>query len=376
MYTTFYNLREEPFRLTSDPRFFHLAEPHAAALATLVEAVMRRKGFVLMTGPIGTGKTTVVHTALQILTERAATNHPISSAFILNPTLSREEFLEMLLTEFEIPCTSTSKPARLSALQRMLLETQRKGGTSLLLVDEAHLLTPELLEEIRLLSNADTYQEKLLQIVLCGQPELLGLLRKPELRALRQRVASSCSLRPLNLPEVRSYIAERLHSAGFRGTASPFPIQVLEEIVRLTEGVPRLLNLLCDACLTLGCKAHRPVIDLGIVADAATELGLNHVEPEVELKGVAAGNGTGGKEVAGDAVIGSALDLLIQAMKKRRALVPEVNQIRPEMSIKEQVALAVNAVHEKDPAGDKVIESAVDVLVQAMKLRRTSTMEL
>jgi general secretion pathway protein A len=370
MYTTFYNLREEPFRLTSDPRFFHLAEPHAAALATVVEAVMRRKGFVLMTGPIGTGKTTVVHTALQILTERAANNHPISSAFILNPTLSREEFLEMLLSEFEIPCTSTSKPARLAALQRMLLETQRKGGTSLLLVDEAHLLTPELLEEIRLLSNADTYQEKLLQIVLCGQPELLGLLRKPELRALRQRVANSCSLRPLSLPEVRAYIGERLHSAGFRGTASPFPLRVIEEIVRFTEGVPRLVNLLCDACLAIGCKAHRPIIDLVIVEEAANELGLDetHAEPEIDAR-----NGAGGKEVAGDEVIGSALDLLVHAMKKRRALVPEV---RPEMSIKEQVTVAVNAAHEKDPAGDKVIESAVDVLVQAMKLRRTSTMEL
>src|SRR5882762_3003359 len=302
MYTAFYNLREEPFRLTSDPKFFHLAEPHAAALATLVEAVMRRKGFLPISGPIGTGKTTVVHTALQILTERAANNHPISSAFILNPTLSREEFLEMLLSEFEITCTSTSKPARLAALQRMLLETQRKGGTSLVLVDEAHLLTPDLLEEIRLLSNADTYQEKLLQIVLCGQPELLGLLRRPELRALRQRVANSCSLRPLSLPEVRAYIGERLHSAGFRGTASPFPTRVVEEIVQLTEGVPRLVNLLCDACLALGCKAHRPVLDLGIVAEAAAELGLNeiHVEPEIELRSGLAGNGTGGRAVAGD----------------------------------------------------------------------------
>src|SRR5258707_12386431 len=107
MYTTFYKLREEPFRLTSDPRFFHLAEPHAAALATLVEAVMRRKGFLLLTGPIGTGKTTVVHTALQILTERAATGHPISSAFIIHPTLNREQFLEVILTELEIPFTPT-----------------------------------------------------------------------------------------------------------------------------------------------------------------------------------------------------------------------------------------------------------------------------
>jgi general secretion pathway protein A len=378
MYTTYYNLREEPFRLTSDPRFFHLTEPHAAALATLVEAVMRRKGFVLMTGPIGTGKTTVVHTALQILTERATTSHPISSAFILNPTLSREEFLEMILSEFEIPCTATSKPARLAALQRMLLETQRKGGTSLLLVDEAHLLTPELLEEIRLLSNSDTYQEKLLQIVLCGQPELLTVLRRPELRALRQRVASSCSLRPLSFQELQTYIAERLHSAGFRGATSPFPTSVLQEIFRRTEGVPRLINLFCDTSLTIGCKTHRRLIDLAVVEEAASELGMNEVfvEPEDEEMSHASAGGNGRRVSGEDSVLVSALDLLVQAMKKRRALVPELDEIRPEMSIKEQVAAAANAMHEKDPAGDKVIESAVDGLVQAMKQRRTSTLEL
>lgn len=378
MYTNFYNLREEPFRLTSDPRFFHLAEPHAAALATVVEAVMRRKGFVVMTGPIGTGKTTVVHTALQILSERAATEHPISSAFILNPTLSREEFLEMVLTEFEIPCTGTSKPARLVALQKMLLETQRKGGTSLLLVDEAHLLTPELLEEIRLLSNADTYQEKLLQIVLCGQPELLGILHKPQMRALLQRVASSCSLRPLNLTEVREYVAERLQSAGYRGTITLFPMQVLEEIVRLTEGVPRLINLLCDACLTNGYKANRLAVDLATVEESASELGLDEAQAEVaaRVNGAGSANGTAGHEVVADEAIGSALDRLVQAMKKRSALVPVAEEIRPDMSIKKQVAMVVNAIHEKDPGGDRVIESAVDVLIRAMKLRRASSMEL
>jgi general secretion pathway protein A len=377
MYTAFYKLREEPFRLTSDPRFFHLSKPHAEALAALIEAVMRRKGFVLMTGPIGTGKTTVVHTALQILTERATTSNPISSAFILNPTLSREEFLEMILTEFEIPCTATSKPARLSALHRMLLETQRRGGTSLLLVDEAHLLSPELLEEIRLLSNADTYQEKLLQIVLCGQPELLDILRKPEMRALRQRVASSCSLRPLNFAEVRAYVAERLHSAGFRGPTSLFPNQVLEEIVRLTEGVPRLINLLCDACLTNGYKARRPVIDLVTVEESASELGLREVQAELSTEGNGARSGpASGAEVTEDAAIGSALDRLVHAMKQRSALVPATDETRPEMSIKEQVAVTVNAMKEKDPVGHKIIESAVDVLVQAMKLRRTSSMEL
>jgi general secretion pathway protein A len=378
MYTNFYNLREEPFRLTSDPRFFHLAEPHAAALATVVEAVMRRKGFVVMTGPIGTGKTTVVHTALQILSERAATEHPISSAFILNPTLSREEFLEMVLTEFEIHCTGTSKPARLAALQKMLLETQRKGGTSLLLVDEAHLLTPELLEEIRLLSNADTYQEKLLQIVLCGQPELLVMLHKPQMRALLQRVASSCSLRPLNLTEVREYVAERLQSAGYRGTITLFPMQVLEEIVRLTEGVPRLINLLCDACLTNGYKANRLAVDLSTVEESASELGLDEAQAEVAAQANGAGstNGTSGHEVVADEAIGSALDRLVQAMKKRSALAPVAEEMRPDMSIKKQVAMVVNAIHEKDPGGDQVIESAVDVLIRAMKLRRASSMEL
>jgi len=373
MYTGYYKLREEPFRLTSDPRFFHLAEPHAAALATLVEAVMRRKGFVLMTGPIGTGKTTVVHTALQILTERATADHPLSSAFILNPTLSREEFLEMILTEFEIPCTATSKPARLSALHRMLLETQRKGGTSLLLVDEAHLLTMELLEEIRLLSNADTYQEKLLQIVLCGQPELLTLLKKPEMRALRQRVASSCSLRPLSVSEVRSYLAERLHSAGYRGTVVLFPTEVIEEIVRLTEGVPRLINLLCDNCLTIGCKRQRPAVDRTTVREAAEELGLPEslVEREIEASMGAGGNVAEAKSNVSDAAVGSALDLLITAMKRRSALAPEAGEPHAELNIKKQVVATVSAIQEKDPAGDKVIESAVDVLVQAMKQRRS-----
>jgi general secretion pathway protein A len=245
-------------------------------------------------------------------------------------------------------------------------------------VDEAHLLTPELLEEIRLLSNADTYQEKLLQIVLCGQPELLGILAKPELRALRQRVASTCSLRPLSFAEVRAYVAERLQSAGFRGATSLFPTPVLEAIFRLTEGVPRLINLLCDACLALGCRAHRPVVDLNILEDAATDLGLNEkrVEPVIGQTSVVAGNGAGEREVAGDTVICTALDLLVQAMKRRRALVPEAIQIRPDMSVKEQVAVTVNANQGKDPDGDQVIQSAVNVLIQAMKLRGSSTMEL
>src|SRR5947207_11858728 len=175
----------------------------------------------------------------------------------------------------------------------------------------------------------------------------------PYTTLFRSRVASTCSLRPLSFPEVRAYIAERLHSAGFRGATPLFPTPVLEEIFRLTEGVPRLINLLCDACLALGCRAHRPVVDLNILQDAATEMGLNekHVEPVVGQTNVVAGNGAGGRE---NAVICSALDLLVQAMKRRRTLVPEANQIRHDMSVKEQDAVTVNANHRKDPDGDRV----------------------
>jgi hypothetical protein len=139
-----------------------------------------------------------------------------------------------------------------------------------------------------------------------------------------------------------------------------------------------LINLLCDTCLSLGCRARRSILDLNILEDAAAELGLNekHVEPVLQQASVVNGNGVRDREVAGDAVIGSALDLLVQAMKRRRALVPETNQIRPEMSVKEQVAVTVNAIHGKDPDGDQVIQSAVNVLIQAMKLRRGSPMEL
>lgn len=374
MYTTFYNLREDPFRLTSDPRFFHLAEPHGAALAAVLDAVMRRKGFMVMTGPIGTGKTTVVHMALQVLTQRAASSSPLASAFILNPMLSRDEFLEMLLTEFEIPCTATSKPARLAALQRMLLSTQRQGGTSVLLVDEAHLLSPELLEEIRLLSNSDTYKEKLLQIVLCGQPELMQMLQKPELRALKQRIATKCALRPLTLTEVRSYVAERLSAAGLRGT-SPFSPSALEAVFELTQGVPRLINLLCDGCMASGAKLERRTIDAPIVQEVALELGINEkVQPERAETTAAAGRDAA--NAANDAVIGSALDLLVTTLKRERVSESEPEGEPRVASAATKRSAASNSTNGKQATNDAAIQTAVDVLIQAMKLRRTSTLEL
>src|SRR5262249_39265850 len=172
-------------------------------------------------------------------------------AFIVNPTLSRDELLEAILEEFGLTCSSPSKHKRLLALQEMLIAKQRAGGTAVLIIDEAHLLSRELFEEVRLLGNADTYKEKPLQIILSGQPELMPILGKRELPALRQRVASMAQLRPLSSAEARAYIAERLHAAGFRGN-SMFQPAALNEIHVLSDGVPRVINLLCDSCLQAG----------------------------------------------------------------------------------------------------------------------------
>ena len=274
MYTAFYQLKEEPFRLTPDPRFLHLADPHRTALKVLLQGVLQRKGFTVVAGPVGTGKTTLLHTALQILTEKSEGRGRLVSAFLVNPTLAPSELLEAVLDEYEITCTATSKPRRLAALHQMLFQTQQQGGTAILLIDEAHLMSVELLEEIRLLGNTDTYQEKLLQIVLCGQPELFAVLQRPELQALQQRIASTCLLRPLSLPETRAYMAERLHAAGLRGS-SPFTGTAVEVIHRLTTGVPRLINLLSDACLVVGFELKRKQIDQFLVEQASEDvLGL------------------------------------------------------------------------------------------------------
>jgi general secretion pathway protein A len=271
MYTRFYELKEEPFRLTPDPRFLHLADPHRAALKLLLQGVIQRKGFLVVTGPVGTGKTTLLHTALQILSEKSGPGNRVVSAFLVNPTLSPSELLEAMLDEFEISCSSPTKPARLAAFHQMLYQTQQQGGTSLLLIDEAHLMSVELLEEIRLLGNTDTYQEKLIQIVLSGQPELFRVLHRPELRALQQRIAGTCQLRPLSLPETRAYIAERLHAAGLRG-AVPFTTTAMESVHNLSGGVPRLINLLCDSSLSIGFEIEKRQIDQAIVKQAAEDL--------------------------------------------------------------------------------------------------------
>jgi general secretion pathway protein A len=278
MYLAFYNLEQEPFRLTSDPQFLHLAEPHRRALKTLAGGVATRKGFMLFTGPVGAGKTTVLNSLLTVLARRFP-DHTLRTALLVNPRMTRDELLESLLDEFEIPCAFPSKPRRLAALRHMMFSAHKAGGTALLVVDEAHLASVDFLEEIRLLANSDSYREKLLQVILCGQPEFVKVLRRPALQAIRQRIAIRAKLRGLVASETQAYIAGRLQSAGLKGPL-PFALPCFDAIHRLSGGIPRLINLICDTCLEIGSDTRRFPVGQDIVEEAAVRHELN--EPVLE----------------------------------------------------------------------------------------------
>ncbi len=273
MYPAFYGLKQEPFRLNPDPRFLHLAEPHRNVLRAMVEGVSGRKGLQISVGPIGTGKTTLLYCMQHILAHEASAQRPLRSAFVVNPALNVDELFETIFDELEISQVA-GKPARLAALHSLLLQHHKRSGAVVLIIDEAHLLAPKLIEEIRLLLNLDSYPINVLQVILCGQPELLPLLLKPELSALKQRIAVVSRLRPLTLVESRAYIAERMHVAGLQ-EEGPFTTPALEEIYRLTQGVPRLINLLCDRTLTVGFGRQARKIGADLVTEAASELSFD-----------------------------------------------------------------------------------------------------
>jgi general secretion pathway protein A len=286
MYSAFYGLKQEPFRLTPDPRFLHLAEPHRNTLRAMVEGVSARKGLQVSVGPIGTGKTTLLYCLQHILAHEASAERPLRSAFVVNPALTADELFETLFDELEI-APAAGKPARLRALHKLLLAGHHRSGAVVLIVDEAHLLPPALIEEVRLLLNLDNYPIPVLQVILCGQPELLPLLMNPELAALKQRIAVFSKLRPLTLVESRAYIAERMHIAGLQGEG-PFSTPALEEIFRLTKGVPRLINLVCDRTLDLGFSRQVRRVGADTVTEAAAELSFAEFLPDVANAAAAA----------------------------------------------------------------------------------------
>jgi general secretion pathway protein A len=267
MYLTYYGLVRSPFEMTPDPAFLYLGEAHREGLATLVYGVRSRKGFVLLTGEVGTGKTTLLHALLSQLDAGTA------SAFIFNPRLEPLDFFRMLFDEFGIEEVCRTKADYLLALNRFLIARLERNLPTLLIVDEAQNLSPEMLEEIRLLSNLETPSSKLLQIMLVGQPELAEMLAKPELRQLRQRIVLRHSLLAFDPAESTAYVEERLRLAGYTGKGL-FDKKALMELHEISGGIPRLLNVLCDSALLLGYARELETLSRDVICEVARDLAL------------------------------------------------------------------------------------------------------
>ncbi len=268
MYRDFYGLIRPPFEMTPDPAFLYLGETHREGLATLVYGVQGRKGFVLLTGEVGTGKTTLLHSLLAQLDANTA------SAFIFNPRLEPLDFFRMLFDDFGIETPCRTKAEYLLALNHFLIEQLQQDRTVVLIIDEAQNLSPEMLEEVRLLSNLETPTAKLIQILLVGQPELNELLDRPELRQLRQRVVLRHHLRPFDPEELDSYLDERLRLAGYTGKGI-FTRSAKKELFSVTQGVPRLVNVVCDSALLLGYAREKLSLGGDVVREAARDLRLH-----------------------------------------------------------------------------------------------------
>src|SRR3989449_4687477 len=265
MYLTFYGIKEKPFNSTPDPKFLYLTPGHREALAQLVYSVQENRGFLVLTGEVGTGKTTLLQAFLQRLNGKAAV------ASVFNSTLPFEGLLEYMLEELRVPTPAGSPAQRLLALRRFLLDRRRAGQSTVLILDEAQNLDAATLEQIRLLSNFETPTEKLLQILLVGQPELRAKLNRPELRQLAQRIELQCSLPPLSREQIRDYIQTRLRVAGARDLEL-FSGRAQTRIAAFTRGIPRRVNILCDHCLVIGYADQRRRIEVDVVDQAIEAL--------------------------------------------------------------------------------------------------------
>ncbi|MFQ5458658.1 MAG: ExeA family protein, partial [Myxococcota bacterium] len=265
MYESFFNFRERPFNLTPDPKYLFLSGRHREALAHLLYGIRQRSGFILLTGEVGTGKTTLCRALLHAL------DADTEVALIFNPSLSAEELLQAINREFGLPGQSQSRKALVDELNGHLLARRRTGKNLVLLVDEAQNLSAPVLEELRLLSNLETETEKLLQIVLIGQPELNDLLQRPELRQLDQRMSVRYHLEPLDQGETGEYVSHRLGVASDRSRAR-FNRRALGALFRYSRGAPRLINIAADRALLVGFTRNRHLIGRGEIRAAVREL--------------------------------------------------------------------------------------------------------
>lgn len=268
MYHTFYGLIRPPFEMTPDPAFLYLGETHREGLATLVYGVRSRKGFVMLTGEVGTGKTTLLHALLAQLDANT------DSAYIFNSRLEPLDFFQLLFDDLGIEKTCTRKVEYLLALNHYLIDRLKDDRTVLLIIDEAQNLSPEMLEEIRLLSNLETPNTKLIQILLVGQPELSEMLDRDDLRQLRQRIVLRHELQPFDAGELESYVEERLRLAGYTGKGI-FKRSAFRELFAVTGGVPRLVNVVCDGALLTGYGRDQATLGAEVIREVANDLHLN-----------------------------------------------------------------------------------------------------
>ncbi|MFZ0201088.1 MAG: AAA family ATPase [Candidatus Sulfotelmatobacter sp.] len=268
MYKEFYGLRANPFNVNPDPRYLFLTRHTEEALACLTYGIQSRKGFVLLTGEVGTGKTTLINKLLEWLRLQQ-----VATAFIFNSRLNTTQFLDYMMADFGIPSDSKAKSQILLRLYNWLLDRYRAGETAVLIVDEAQNLTEEVLEEIRMLTNLETFTEKLLQIVLVGQPELEQKLKQPQLRQLRQRLTLRAKTHALTLEETKAYIQQRLRIAGSSGQQI-FDPEAVVAIHRYSNGIPRVVNLLCEHCLVSAFVDQQKVIGPAVVEFVARDFDL------------------------------------------------------------------------------------------------------
>jgi general secretion pathway protein A len=269
MYKEFYELKRKPFEISPDPAFFFQTARHNEALANLAYGISWRKGFIVLTGEVGTGKTLLLNCLLDLL-KRVQ----IGCAHIVNTRLTATEFLRHMVADLEVSTCARDKSELLLDLNKYLIERCRRGSTTVLIVDEAHLLSWDVLEEIRLVGNLETTQEKLLQIVLAGQPELDRTLDSLPLRQLKQRIALRCELEPLREHEVGPYINRRLTLAGAEPDNTLFPLRTVELIYKYSSGIPRLVNTICENALVIGCAQQVRTITPLIVEEVASDFHL------------------------------------------------------------------------------------------------------
>jgi general secretion pathway protein A len=265
VYCNFYGLKERPFNVTSDPAFFFLSRKHKEALSHLLYGTAHRKGIIVLTGEIGTGKTTLCRFFLNQLSKN------VKTAFILNPHFSEAQLLEAIIKDFGISTKNNSRLGLVWALNQFLLRETESGNNIILIIDEAQNLKPHLLEQVRLLSNLETEKDKLLQVVLVGQPELNHRLNLYDLRQLRQRIMVRYHITPLEIDEIKDYINHRLNIAGSADRIR-FTDEAIGIISNFSSGVPRLINMVCDRALLAGFVAETNIIDLNIIKKCVEEL--------------------------------------------------------------------------------------------------------